>query len=296
MSKKPQNQQNKICPHLGLRDDPSTFLNYPSSWNVCHHVKPVLPPNLSHQQAVCLSASYDDCRVFKAPAGKKMPKALRDPEIAQQQFKRRFSIIMVLIGIITTVVLGIFFYQDVLSGLTQVLSPIFQRPEPISSIELPSTITPTLTPTTEMQPTLTPTQVPATPTLTPTVEPPELALDTPIGGDVQYVIHRVIEGEALGQYAARYNTTEEAIRDSNLNMPPVLQINQIIVIPIDLQDVENLPAFEVYQVEEALVSVQTLAEQLSVSIDSLLFYNDLQEGHELESGDWLLVPRERPNP
>ncbi len=38
-----------ICPHMAIEDDPTTSLAYPSSMNLCFHARPVVSPNLTHQ-------------------------------------------------------------------------------------------------------------------------------------------------------------------------------------------------------------------------------------------------------
>ena len=142
---------------------------------------------------------------------------------------------------------------------------------------------------TELSPTAEPTD------LTATLEDPLLALNTPIGKEIQFIIHRVAEGETTSQYAQRYNTSIEAINAVNYFLPPSLWINWLIVIPLDLTEVEGLPAFEAYLVEED-VTLDELAEQLSASLDEMCLYNGIDSNHTLHDGEWVLVPREPRQP
>lgn len=119
-----------------------------------------------------------------------------------------------------------------------------------------------------------------------------MRLGTPIGRDIIFIIHRVVEGEALGQYASRYNTTEEAIRAVNYNMPSVLFIDWLLVIPLDRTDTTGLPAFQPLQIEEGGITLEALARQLGVEAEDISLYNDIEPEHILLPGEWILVPRE----
>ena len=153
-----------------------------------------------------------------------------------------------------------------------------------------------VTPTETQQPTGTPaaTSTPE-PTALPTAtwRPAVFDLGTPIGGEVKFIILRVTEGQSLGQFTARYNTTEAAIRAVNYNMPSVLLIDMILIIPLDVTDASDLPAFEAYQIQEGGISVKALATQLGVDPVDVSLYNHIDPDRILEPGEWILVPRER---
>lgn len=135
--------------------------------------------------------------------------------------------------------------------------------------------------------TATATKVPPTPTL----ERLHL-LDTPISKDFKFVIHRIADRESVAQYAELYNTTAEAIYASNLFIPSPIWINWLIIIPVDMTDVADLPAFEAYMVDKDGIIIEEVAETLSVDAEEMRLYNDLETGHIMNSGDWLLIPRE----
>lgn len=147
--------------------------------------------------------------------------------------------------------------------------------------------------------TSTPTQTPTLPTPpSPTVtkEDPVLALETPIGNEIQFIIHRVKEGETLGIFADQYNTTVDAITAINHDLIVPLWAHWLVVIPLDITDVSELPTFEPYQVEVEGILLRELAEEVSASLDDMVRYNAIDADHVLHTGEWLLIPREKQQP
>jgi hypothetical protein len=65
------------CPYLGLHDDSSTCLAYPSEWNYCYHAAPAAPVLVSHQADVCLGPRYFDCPVNLSSQWGRLPRPLR---------------------------------------------------------------------------------------------------------------------------------------------------------------------------------------------------------------------------
>jgi LysM repeat protein len=55
----------KICPCLGLQDDPETRFSFPAQRNACHRAATPSPLTLAHQASYCLSAEYRHCPVFR---------------------------------------------------------------------------------------------------------------------------------------------------------------------------------------------------------------------------------------
>ena len=290
-----------VCQHLGCKDDPGTAMAYPSLRNACHHVSPIATPNRSHQESICLRPLHIGCPVFNAPAGQRMPE-----EISFRMSGLPKSIVVLvkavsIAGLIGMIVLGGFFGSKWYTELFGQATPSYEEIEQLelelaqpgmawlntNEVEDDEDI-PTETQT-ELSPTAEPTD------LTATLEDPLLALNTPIGKEIQFIIHRVAEGETTSQYAQRYNTSIEAINAVNYFLPPSLWINWLIIIPLDLTEVEGLPAFEAYLVEED-VTLDELAEQLSASLDEMCLYNGIDSNHTLHDGEWVLVPREPRQP
>jgi hypothetical protein len=67
----------RSCPHLGVREDPSTCLGYPAEWNLCYRARPVAAVSLEQQRRLCLSPVYVRCLVFQSAHRAPLPKHLR---------------------------------------------------------------------------------------------------------------------------------------------------------------------------------------------------------------------------
>ncbi len=134
------------------------------------------------------------------------------------------------------------------------------------------------------------TQIPPTPT----AQRPSLSLGVPIGGEIQFIIHRVMEGETLLHFAEKYGTTVDAIKAINYDLLDILWADWVIVIPLEFTDVSDLPVFEPYEVVDENIKISYLAEKLEVSLEQLAHYNNVSEDFVLYPGDWIVVPRDHP--
>jgi hypothetical protein len=173
-------------------------------------------------------------------------------------------------------------YEEKLFQATK--TSMAQTMSPESTITLSPTLTSSPIPTLTVTPTMT-----ATYTATP--EPIVHELDALIGTDYQFVIHKAKSGENLNQYATLYNTSVEAILRVNyaLNIP--LWVDALVVIPVNFSDVSQMPYFQPYKVTSEGISVETLAQELATNLEDFIYYNGLSRGENLNSGDWLIVPR-----
>lgn len=277
------------CPKLGLVNDPATFSAFPSQMNACSHVQPITTPNIAHQRSFCLNSEHINCPVFQSQPGGKMPKALtlQTRGIA----KSTLRLIMAVLALIVTIIIVVWFFLNK-PILTGEFSPSEPDPDLLAVATTPVTITEE-TATSEPSPS----DLPATktqPPSTPTQEDPTLALDIPIGDEVQFIIHRVAEGETLQIFANQYDTTVEAITAINYDLIVPLWTNWLVIIPLNNTDVDKLPVFEAHQVEQEHIPLADIAAQLSASVTEMQLYNNLDADHILHQGEWLLVPRERP--
>jgi len=68
-----------ICPYIGLKDDPTTSLHFPSQGNFCHHAKPISGIKAAHQENYCLTASHVRCPVYQAAVPIRFPAAIASP-------------------------------------------------------------------------------------------------------------------------------------------------------------------------------------------------------------------------
>jgi len=121
------------------------------------------------------------------------------------------------------------------------------------------------------------------------------SLDVPFGGDVKFVIHRISRGENLNLYALKYETSTDAIVAVNHHLPMPVWEDWILVIPVDIMYVYDLPQFEPYQAIGASLSLEELAQQLNTDPQSLSEYNAFEGPCKVFSG-WLVIPRKTRNP
>ncbi len=300
----PQFSPEQSCPFLGMKNDSATFLAYPSKWNTCYRVEPVSTPVFSHQRDFCLQASHHDCPVFKAEMGERMPEALVLPVSGMEKRKKRIFaliagsilILLLVIAIILNDRLFTLGRNIVETPPSEELTRSMAMANPTSSTPVHS-FSPTITTTDSLMSqtaTLPAPSETALPTISHTSVP--LALETPIGDEIQFIIHRVVEGESLVLYANWFETSSDAIRAVNYELSLPLWAGTLIVIPIDQTDVTGLPAFEVYEVLGGDVVPSELAEQLSMDLEAFCRYNNIEPDHALHDGEVVLIPRERIEP
>jgi hypothetical protein len=291
------NSVHLFCPHLGLKSDPTTSFGFPSKGNVCFHAKGHPTPELEYQRATCLTAQHIMCPVYKSPPGVRLPENIRQPKQLIKYSPKFIVWGVMLILLITAIFLAIRFRGQLIDQVSQIVVPAWKQTQQVLPSVLPPSPTLVIFPT-ETQPaiptaTAAPTSTPE-PTLTATSTRGSavMSLETPIGRDITFIIRRVIEGEAIGQYASRYNTTEAAIRAVNYDMPSVLFIDWLLVIPLDRTDVTGLPSFQPLQIQEGGITLEALANQLGVEAEEISLYNFIEPEHILIPGEWILVPRE----
>lgn len=283
----------QFCPHLGIKNDPTTSFSYPSKGHVCLHAKRTPTPELEYQRSTCLTVQHLHCPVYKSPPGARLPDDILQPgeriKIQPKYIAWGLLIIMVGLGLF----LGIKYRGPIITQVEGIIVPAWRQTQQALPATLPPTATILPSPTLTPQPTMTATKVPEhTPTPTATWRPAVIALGTPFGDEIKFVIQRVNEGESLGQFANRYDTTEAAIRAVNYNMPSVLYIDLIIVIPLGVTDPDGLPTLQPVQMVVGGLSVEAFARQLGVDPDEMSRYNHVTPDRILGPGEWILVPRD----
>jgi hypothetical protein len=285
------NSDSYSCPHLSLRYDAATYSAYPSINNACYRGQRPETPKISHQRTFCLSPKYINCAFLNNQEMKKFPREIK------YKFDNRYQ------NLHTKIILGVL---AVLAAVTMVYIWAVGGNESGGILEKPSQ-TPMMSPTVStadaprssdstavvlVSPTYVPTSTASPTTVTPTVPDPVLALETPIGGQYQFIIHRVLVGESLQFFADQYNTSREAISAANKNLIVPLWVGSIVVIPVNTNDRSEIPAFLTHQIEEEGITVSLIAEKFSVQKETLAFYNNLDTEHILHQGEWLLIPQE----
>ena len=275
-----------FCPFLGFEDDPSTALAYPAKYNFCFKAKPTAPVSLAQQRNFCLTENFPECPVYQKEALGPLPKAIRGERTSGIRPVKWIPVVA-LIGVILIALAAVI--------LTGVL-PIRGFAPPYVVITLTSTppgapmiMAPTRGVSLTPEPTSTsiPTQTATMPSLT---RQTPRALETPFGTSPQLVIHKVVEGEGFILLAENFNTTADAIKAINYELPQPLRVDTILVIPINTDDVTSLPRFTVVDVRAEGLTIESYAERLQLDVELLKLYNDLPAGYALKLGEWLIIP------
>lgn len=275
----------KICPHLGLLQDPTTPAVFPSERNFCHKVIPPQAIQDDHQQVCCLAAAHQDCPVFQSPAPSTRETFFYHPVSSPP---RQAGLFPVLFGLLLFAIVllagGSYWLSLDLEPSSVPVAPTAAVLESASPVILTTETSAEIVPAPTSTPTLPP------PTETASVTPPA-GLEALIGENPGLLIHRVERGESLTSLAMRYNTSPEAIQAVNFVMPLPLWQDWLVVIPVDLPDASGLPRFEVYQVGETDSTLDVLSAQQGVDVDLAARYNQLNPTDSLTAGSWLLLPR-----
>lgn len=288
----------ETCSHLGFRNDPGSLAAYPSSMNYCHKCQPRSVPGLAHQREFCLSSEHEACPVFQAVETEKMPRELlyRNGQSARSSASLAWGWIT---GLVVVGMLGLAFafsrYGQPVAEQPGWTPPQTSTPKSSMPVLVVTATTVAEESTTSISPSSTATLVTTTPhaSLTPTDYPPQIhALEIPIMvGEQPILMHRAIEGEQIVLLAKHNKTTIEALQAINSTSPAPLFLGKVIVIAPGLLTVDpSLPHFTPYEVTDQEISVESLAEKLSVDLAMLKYYNRCSSGCRLVKGDWLLLP------
>jgi chromosome partitioning protein len=68
-----------FCPFLGLKDDVTTALAYPSEYNCCYRAKPSTVPKIEYQGTSCLTQTYVGCGMLRENLESPLPGSLQEP-------------------------------------------------------------------------------------------------------------------------------------------------------------------------------------------------------------------------
>ncbi len=300
----PLSQLNKytdeICPYLGLVSDPETRFSNPNWENYCHRVEPAQSVSYAHQEEMCFTPKYSRCSVYQAEGKKSFPSEFKGEGLPLGG-RGRFSwwwiggLIIVAAVIFVAIRPGIFFAPS--TALTPVGGDVpTSTPAMAGDASTPSNMqeeestssAPTISPTPTI--TSTPTKTP-TPTITPTITPtPGPALGTPFGGDEQYVIYRVSEGDSMGELSRSYDTSPEVIRVSSaLPIGRGIWPGDLLVIPIGQSDPDQVISFIPLYLERK-TDIDELAARYEVFIRDIRLYNNLGDEEIIPGNRWLIIP------
>lgn len=282
-------EDSERCPYLGLHDDASTSLAYPSLWNYCHFAEPPGPVAVPHQISTCLNREYRHCKVYVALEPRPLPRDVRGAVPPGIKRKPRAGIrgMLLFFAILATLIV-------LYAGLRLQREGRSNRPSqeaPASAIPASPFFTPNVLslPANEAAVTDDPLGTDASRRLC------GHALDNPFGSDIQFVIHRVARGENMAMYVERFHTSVDAIVGINHNIRMPLWENSVVVIPVDTTLFVGLPPFEVHEQSEVTISLKELAEQLDTDPQAFRRFNAFDDSCGTFAG-WMLIPREREAP
>ena len=300
------------CPHLGIKNDPSTCLAFPSTWNYCHRAMPPASVRLAHQEHYCQSALHVQCPVFQADKIKPLPPDIRAGKSPTPQKRRTWVPVTASLATVALVV-GVLWFLGVPPLLRGVASqaPYAVPPgTPTATLELPASAV-MAAPATAM---------PAIPPVTATASVPVAFLSTVVidrstptiqlaptrvdacGHDLdevfgigrRFIIHRVQSGESFEMYATTYGTDLATMQGVNAQPLIPLHPGQIVVIPLDQKSIDGVPLFDTYQLAEHTTKYAKITTLLALpNLNEFLLYNGFQTTCPFFSG-WVLAPRSRP--
>lgn len=177
----------KVCPFIGLEDDPSTHLLFASPAAFCHRAEPIGAVALDHQQEYCLTSTHKICPVFTRAEWNPLPTAIEYQEMDSPQADRRW--LWFLFGLAALgIVVGLYFF----GGNGRFSTPVETEP----NREIPAVITnPTDTPAPTI--TLTPTSLPtktavATKTISPTATNTLMSTWTPSAAETSLPLETAV--------------------------------------------------------------------------------------------------------
>ena len=161
----------KVCPYLGLIDDPKNHISYPYEGNACYRGKKPTQVALSHQRGYCLSDAHTACPGYINGWVDGFPDSLKAfPPTYKRVLKNKW--VWAALGLVLLISVYFIFQQQINAMGANFGRAVSSRlTEPTSTATVQATSMPTRTP---VPPTRTPSPQP-TPTATSTMPP----TDTP---------------------------------------------------------------------------------------------------------------------
>jgi len=285
------------CPYLGLRTDRESFVSYPSLMNCCYHTKNHAFVNKEYQENVCLAAQYAHCPVFRSPKATSLPAQASAPDVFNRQrlafwFTRIFIVAALLIS---AAAIWFFFGDQIINRVSAspavaevetYNAPTYEYTIPTSEDYRPSIFSTQLAISTPMAPTLLWQATPG---------PNSTAIVATLTAQLSLKMYRIVLGDNLDALARDNFTTPQAIMDLNYKMHIPLWVDEIIVIPVNITDVSDLPKFEVRKIEvktpvSLIADVNDCPETLFAQYNQPLIIPEADGGY-IPAGTYVLIPR-----
>ena len=96
----------------------------------------------------------------------------------------------------------------------------------------------------------------------------------------------------MAMLTEEYQTTVQVIDAVNYFLPSPLWAELVIVIPLDLTEVDDLSSFRPVLLDEDDISIEELADNLSVAPSELVESNQLDLSCRSFHG-WVMIPAEK---
>ena len=292
LNKVQEDPANKICPHIGLFNDPKTTSMFPVSDHACYRASPPAPVALDYQRSCCLTNAHVECPGYQKGWTDNFPKELRGHKLTSKKVGQHVPKWALFLG------LGLFLMVIIIGAVFQLSADDTTPPATLAGNIMISTPTetafPTQSPTLLPSPTMT---IEPSPTMSITPAPlltqtPGPALQTPFGTSaLTFAIHQAQPGETLSIIAEQYGTSEDVLLSINQFIPPErtsLWQGDVLVVCVDCLDSSDLPKLQALYVESQ-ISITELASNYNTSIEEIRMWNDLGENDLIAFPRWLIV-------
>ncbi len=227
----------RICPFLGLADDPETSLAYPAEQNFCHCAVPPAVPRLDHQAERCLTASFTACPVYSAKAKSPLPAEIRlypgrkrlhiqTPWLGRVAGALLIAVLIFFIGWFGVAGLSKSFSATNLAK-TRAAVPLLPTASPFAPLATLAPLrlsSPTPQPSPSETATLTPPILPTQPYST----QPQRVCGRPGG----WVTYSVQSGDTLYQLSQAFGVTVAQLQSANcIGTTTILHVGRILYVP-----------------------------------------------------------------
>ncbi len=116
----------KICPYLGLIDDPNTSTAFPYEGNSCYRSKRTVPVSLEHQRTHCLADAHIDCPGYLNGWVNGFPKELRASQPTHTKFLQN-KWLWIALAVLLLGTVGFIFSGQIASAVKGLLNTVGAR-------------------------------------------------------------------------------------------------------------------------------------------------------------------------
>lgn len=280
----------RICPQLGLFDDPATRYGFPSPGNFCHKLGEPQALSISAQVNRCLNEGYRGCPLWLSDGQTPPPRPARSKRLILPFILITLLIVavaatalLILPGLLKPAVLSV----PLPPSITATTHKASSTALPVLAVPPSQTASPTSTPT-QPRPTNTPQpSTAAAVTASPTRGPYP---GTPFGPDSDFLIYIVQEGDNLTSIAATFETTPQVILSSNVFKDGrAMWAGDLLVIMPGVTNPDEVTPYLVVELAED-TPIEALASQYGTTIQVLQSLNSLGVGSLVPAGRMLIIP------